>query len=59
MALCNDCWCEYYDKGNTICDQCPDKNLEKDNPELRIILTNRVTQQTDYIKSEKSTEQTR
>jgi hypothetical protein len=59
MVKCNDCWCEHYGKNSSACDLCTDKHIEKDKPELRVLLNNRTIQQTDFTKTRNANEQSR
>jgi len=59
MAKCGDCWCEHYDKNNGNCDNCMKKNIEKEKPELSVILQQRAVRQMELDKKTKTIGQTR
>jgi len=59
MEDCNDCWCEHYGKNYSVCDQCKEKGMNKEKPELRVILKKRAVEQMGITEPEKSKSQTR
>ena len=59
MENCNDYWCEYYGKNSGICDQCKEKSMDKETPELRVILKDRAVRQMEIMEPEKSEGQSR
>jgi hypothetical protein len=59
MEKCNDCWCEHYGKNSSACDQCKEKSMDKEKPELRVILKDRAVKQMEIMEPEKSKGQQR
>jgi len=45
MEYCNDFWCEHHGKNSGVCSQCIEKNIEKNEYELRIILQRHAVRQ--------------
>ena len=59
MEKCNDCWCEHYEKNRGKCDQCLKKEVDKEKPELHVILKRRAVEQMKLGGNNKSIEQGR
>ena len=54
MENCNDCWCEHYGKNSSIFDQCKEKSMDKEKPELRVILKDIAIKQMEAMEQGKS-----
>jgi hypothetical protein len=52
MAVCNDCWCEHYDKSRENCAHCL-KNITEEKTEIYVVLNKQAVSLMKLDKKEK------